>query len=42
MNTEILVPIALFVCITYAIKVCVDAITRRRMLDAGGSAELVA
>ena len=41
MNTEILVPIALFVCITYAIKVCVDAITRRRMLDTGGSAELV-
>src|SRR6185437_6937288 len=41
MNTEILVPIALFVCITYAIKVCVDAVTRRRMLDAGGSTELV-
>ena len=37
----ILVPIALFVCITYAIKVCVDAMVRRRMTEAGGSAELV-
>lgn len=41
MNTAILVPISLFVCITYAIKACVDAVTRRRMLEAGGSAELV-
>ncbi|GAB3780508.1 hypothetical protein [Dyella agri] len=42
MNHGILVPISLFVCITYAIKICVDAVTRRRMLDAGGSADLVA
>lgn len=41
MNFGILIPISLFVCITYAIKVCVDAVTRRRMLEAGGSAELV-
>ena len=41
MEPGILVPIALFVCITYAIKVCVDAMVRRRMTEAGGSAELV-
>lgn len=41
MNFGILIPISLFVCITYAIKICVDAVTRRRMLDAGGSADLV-
>ena len=36
------VGITLFVCIAYVIKVCVDATVRRRMLDAGGSTELVA
>jgi hypothetical protein len=41
MNFGILIPISLFVCITYAIKVCVDAMVRRRMLEAGGTAELV-
>ncbi|MDO1527582.1 hypothetical protein QMK61_01950 [Fulvimonas sp. R45] len=41
MNFGILIPISLFVCITYAIKVCVDAMVRRRMVEAGGSAELV-
>ncbi|MBN8924395.1 MAG: hypothetical protein BGP10_08855 [Rhodanobacter sp. 68-29] len=41
MEAGILVPISLFVCITYAIKVCVDAVVRRRMLEAGGTAELV-
>ncbi len=41
MNPGIVVPVALFACITYAIKVCVDAMVRRRMVDSGGSAELV-
>ncbi len=41
MNFGILIPISLFVCITYAIKVVVDAMVRRRMVDAGGSEELV-
>jgi hypothetical protein len=41
MNFEILIPIVLFVCITYAIKVVVDARVRSRMIDAGGSEELV-
>lgn len=41
MELGILIPIVLFVCVTYAIKVCVDAMARRRMLEAGGSAELV-
>lgn len=42
MEFGILIPISLFVCITYAIKVCVDAVVRRRMVDAGGSEALVA
>ena len=41
MNLGILIPISLFVCITYAIKVVVEAMVRRRMVDAGGSEELV-
>jgi hypothetical protein len=40
MNFDILIPISVFVCIAYSIKVCVDAVVRRRMVDAG-SAELV-
>lgn len=41
MELGILVPISLFVCITYAIKVVVDARTRSRLIGAGGSEELV-
>ena len=41
MNFEILIPISLFICIVYAIKVVVDARVRQRMVNAGGSAELV-
>lgn len=41
MNFEILIPISLFVCITYAIKVVVDARVRRQMVTVGGSDELV-
>ena len=38
---EALIPISLFVCIAYAIKVVVDARVRHRMVAAGGSGELV-
>ncbi|MDE2247905.1 MAG: hypothetical protein KGJ96_04930 [Xanthomonadaceae bacterium] len=41
MDLGLLVPISLFVCITYAIKVVVDARTRSRMIDAGGAEEMV-
>lgn len=41
MNFEIFIPITLFVCITYAIKVIVDARVRRHLISAGGSQELV-
>ena len=36
-----LIPIVLFLCITYAIKAVVDARVRRRMVDANGSQDLV-
>jgi hypothetical protein len=36
-----LIPIVLFLCITYAIKVVVDARVRQRMISVGGSEELV-
>jgi hypothetical protein len=41
MEYGMLIPISLFVCITYAIKVVVDARVRLRMVNAGGSEELV-
>jgi hypothetical protein len=41
MNFEILIPIVLFICIAYTIKVVVDARARGRMIGAGGSEELV-
>ncbi|CAM0997562.1 DUF6249 domain-containing protein [Rhodanobacter sp. Root179] len=41
MNFEILIPIVLFICIAYTIKVVVDARVRGRMIGAGGSEELV-
>jgi hypothetical protein len=41
MDFNTLIPISLFVCIAYAIKVCVDAAVRRHMVNAGGSGELV-
>jgi hypothetical protein len=37
----LLIPISVFVCIAYSIKVCVDASVRRRMVDAVGSADLI-
>lgn len=41
MDLGILVPISVFVCIAYSIKVCVDAMVRRRMVDAAGSPDLI-
>ena len=41
MNFEILIPITLFICITYAIKAVVDARVRRQMLESNGSQELL-
>ena len=41
MNLGELIPISLFICITYAIKVVVDARVRRQMVTVGGSDELV-
>ncbi|MCR6699941.1 MAG: hypothetical protein NVV68_01670 [Dokdonella sp.] len=41
MNLDVFIPISLFVCITYAIKAVVDARTRRRIIDASASQELI-
>lgn len=41
MNFDLLIPITLFICIAYAIKVVVDAYTRRRVIESSGSEELV-
>ena len=41
MNFEILIPITLFLSIAYVIKVVVDARTRRALIGANGSEELV-
>jgi hypothetical protein len=40
-DAGILVPISIFACIAYSIQVCVDASVRRRMVEAGGSADLI-
>lgn len=41
MAFEILIPITLFICITYAIKVVVDARTRAKLIAGNGSEELI-
>ena len=41
MNLGDMIPISLFICIAYSIKVVVDAMVRRRMVNAGGSEDLV-
>lgn len=41
MQFEILIPITLFICITYAIKVVVDARTRAKLIAGNGSEELI-
>lgn len=41
MDKEFLIPIALFGCVVYAIKIVVDALVRRHMINAGTTPELV-
>jgi len=41
MRFEVLIPIILFICITYCIKLLVDARTRSKLIAANGSEELV-
>jgi hypothetical protein len=41
MNFEILIPITLFICITYAIKAVMDARVRKQLVSSNGSPELV-
>ena len=41
MRFEVLIPITLFLCITYAIKLLVDARTRSKLIAANGSEELI-
>lgn len=41
MNLEVLIPIALFVCIAYAIKAVVDARVRSKLIASNGSEDLV-
>jgi len=41
MRFEVLIPIILFICITYCIKLLVDARTRGKLIAANGSEELV-
>jgi len=41
MDFELLIPIILFLCITYIIKVILDARTRGKLIAANGSEELI-
>jgi hypothetical protein len=41
MDFAYLIPITMFICIAYVIKVVVDARTRRHLIGANGSEELV-
>jgi hypothetical protein len=41
MDFGIMIPITLFICIAYAIKVVVDARVRKQMVDSNGSQDLV-
>jgi uncharacterized protein DUF6249 len=41
MDFEILIPITLFICIVYAIKVVVDARLRKQMMDSNGAQDMV-
>lgn len=41
MDFDILIPISLFAAVAYAIKVTVEAYTRRRIIETRGSEELV-
>ena len=41
MDFELLIPIVLILCITYAIKALLDARTRAKLIAANGSEELI-
>ena len=41
MRFEVLIPITFFFCVTYAIKLLVDARTRSKLIAANGSEELI-
>ena len=41
MNFEILIPITMFICIVYAIKIVFEARVRKQMMESNGSQELV-
>lgn len=41
MNFELLIPISLFVCITYSIKAVVDARVRKQLVASNGDPSLV-
>ena len=41
MQFELLIPIVLFLCITYAIKALLDARTRGKLIAANGSEEMI-
>jgi len=41
MDFELLIPITLFLCVTYAIKALLDARTRGKLIAANGSEELI-
>src|SRR5688572_29693123 len=41
MNAGVLIPITLFLCVTYAIKALLDARTRAKLIAANGSEELI-
>jgi hypothetical protein len=41
MDTHIVVPLALFACVTYALKAVLDGALRYRLLRAGGSPDVI-
>jgi hypothetical protein len=41
MDFDLLIPITLFLCVTYAIKALLDARTRTKLIAANGSEELI-
>jgi hypothetical protein len=41
MDFDLLIPITLFLCVTYAIKALLDARTRGKLIAANGSEELI-
>jgi hypothetical protein len=41
MDFDMLIPITLFLCVTYAIKALLDARTRAKLIAANGSEELI-